>query len=549
MPSENSSKVELWARWLGPAVFLIAFGLRMLGLHWGLPDAQHLGGYHPDEPIVVSVSRSIDLAHGKVDPGFYNYGTFYLTVLNIFSRAAAVYGNADLATPTYVGRLISVVAGSVLTWLVVALLRRNTGVLGAAIGGLSVAFAPALVMHSRFATVDMLATCLGFAGLVAVLRCGPDEPKSMKWAIASGVLVGLSAGTKYTAILALPVILVAIYLATRNAKWTAAAFGCAIAAFIVGTPGMILNPGAFWRDFSYEMAHTSAGHGLVFMATPPGFVMQITNLFAGYGATVTILGIGGLALACGKKLPWAWILAAVALITYVLIGRAEVKFARYAFPLIPLLAVGLGYLAQMAHESKSVTGRMLVAVVMFGVAGFGSGGLLGSATVTSWMNGEDPRDTAGSILKGAASDGSIGVVSDPWFYTAAFSPYVSLPRFVPFEKRQELLASDPPVHVVQYIPAEGPDARLNWDTRLLTERKPDYVTYSSFEWNDVDRIYQAGIERDNPDAEWNRAHAFVEQLKADYELMTVIGQDSPAIHDLAYVHPTIWIWKRKTTSS
>ena len=64
--------------------------------------------------------------------------------------------------------------------------------------------------------------------------------------------------------------------AAREASALEAAIGMAIGAtvlaFLIATPGALLQTDAFMRDFKYEALQTSQGHGLTFVSTGPGFV-------------------------------------------------------------------------------------------------------------------------------------------------------------------------------------------------------------------------------------------------------------------------------------
>src|SRR5437763_667705 len=74
-----------WTPWIGVAIFALSLGLRLIGITWGLPNALHYDSYHPDEPINWAASQRIDPAHLQFVPGFYNYGTFFLTASKIAS--------------------------------------------------------------------------------------------------------------------------------------------------------------------------------------------------------------------------------------------------------------------------------------------------------------------------------------------------------------------------------------------------------------------------------------------------------------------------------
>jgi hypothetical protein len=162
------------------------------------------------------------------------------------------------------------------------------------------------------------------------------------------------------------------------------------------------------------------------------------------------------------------------------------------------------------------------------------------------MRNPDPRQEAADFLRREGKGAEVGLVSDPWFYTPTLYPMVAAPRAVPLTQRLAAMQAVTDPRIVQDLPPE-PAQRKNWDITLLDKIRPRFVVYSSFEWNDVARIRAAKVDPGNADAEWNRAAAFMERLRADYEPAILYGYGGPTAHDLMYVQPTVWIWRRKGT--
>jgi hypothetical protein len=592
--------------WFIPLVLtLFALALRLVGIGWGLKNDLHNQSYHPDELPILAASQQIEPSQLKFTPGFYNYGTLYLTLLRVESMAVAAYGgraagdDAD-AEWTYVsrchlaGRVLSAIAGALTVLFLFLMLRRWVNDVGATMGALLVAVAPAHVMHSRFQTVDVLGMLLLVVSIWFALKLlpaakrdnaraavdegsddlhpptpssclqeeGETEPtadarsawRSEPWCIsaAAGAFAGLSASTKYTGGLAI-LALFAVLFVVREKGWVKqllAGVGACVVAFIVGTPGVLLDSARFWRDFSYEMQHTASGHGLVFAGMPSGFFTQITNLLVGIGPFLVLLGLIGLGLAARRKQVWVWAVLAFAVPYYVLIGRSEVMFLRYSFPLYVGLAAGFGFLMAAAHETR---GR-LIWVVMLGITGLGGidpGGLRAAATMTVQMASEDPRDAAARYLKEQAKgkpDVAVGLVSDPWFYTPPLYPDTNLPRAVPQKDREALMleAREPKIDLL--VP-DGPSAVLGWDAAKLEAEKPQFVVFSSYET--VDRLRLAAM-KDLP-AEFKpyvgQTSKFIDQLEKTYERDKILGGGLSAIHDYQYPSPTLEIWRRKSPKS
>ncbi len=528
----------------------MALFIRVPGITWGLPNELHNQSYHPDEQVIWVFSQGIEPAHLKFTPGVYNYGTLYLTLLRVASDVVAGYGGGPKANDPesvwrYIGachlagRWISALAGSGAVVFVFFMLRRLTNEFGAALGAMLLAVAAAFVVHSRFQTVDVLATFFLAGSLWFALRVLDDE-RPDKMALLAGVFAGLSAGTKYTGVLALLALVAALALRDKPFRWKALAsgVGACFGVFLLTTPGALLESDKFLRDFRYEMLHTSTGHGLVFEDVGNGFLYHLTNLFQSLGPIALIMAVVGLGMAAWQRQRWAGVLLAFFVPYYFLIGRAEVLFIRYTFPLLVVLAVAFGWLAGSSHD-KGGKNRLVAALAVLAT------GLTLIITLgfTSPMMGSDYRDILAKDLKANAKpETTVGLVSDPWFYTPPLIPDSAIMRGQNKLQWQEMAESSGP-HVVQYIP-EDPRTRFDWDKRLLTEIKPDFVVFSSFEVADVSRLSKSGKHYPEVD------HFLEFQAELEKGYQQVSGADGYRtagymVHDLKYVRPIYWVWKRK----
>lgn len=559
-PSRDLSK---WLRWLPAAVFFVALAIRLLGIGWGLKNDLHNQSYHPDEPVIFSSAQQIEPAQLKFTPGFYNYGTLYLTILRVASDVTSAYtGAPDPKNPdslwSYVsrvheaGRIISALAGAGTVVAVFLMLRRRVGDVAGLAGSLLIAFAPGHVMHSRFQTVDVLAVFFLALSTLFALRLLDRDPESpaVRDALLAGLFAGLSAGTKYTGLLALATLAVVLVLTRR--KWMLreglAGLGVAVLAFVIVTPGVVLDNAAFMRDFRYEMAHTSTGHGLVFAGTGNGFVYQLTNLWTGVGAILTSLGLIGLAIGAVRRQPWILAILAFFLLYFVLIGRAEVRFLRYTFPLYVGLAAGFAYLLREAHQKQGV-GKAVVVLGILGLGGVDARGLVGTVQGTIAMVGEDSRDRAVRYVRqNAPPNASVGLVQDPWTWNPPFFTDATSMRMGPARRAQWLeemrATSRPQVALVL-------DANNNvppFDPRLATDLKPDYITFSSLEFDARERLAgQTGLSGEYADAGKGYLD-FMRALSQNYDATPVqFGSAVRVVEDMEYVDPVVLVWKRKAT--
>lgn len=538
---------------LSLAIFFLALGLRLLGIGWGLANGLHLQSLHPDEPLI----SELYVAKAPM-PVAYSYGSLYPSIVRLGETVAGFYGNHKdplliqgdrpgafeghlqyLSFVHLVGRIVSALAGAGTAVILFLIGRRFFGKIGGLIAAAVVAVAPAFVIHSRFQTTDAFATFLLACSVFFALRLlDTDESKKMlRTAVFSGMFAGLSAGTKYTGAVVLICLYAVLALRRRpeSLRMGAIATGAAVLAFLVATPGAVLEPARFVRDFRYEMGHTSTGHGLVFVGTSPGYIFHLGNLFEGIGPLVTLLGLGGLVAAAIRRKSWAIAVLTFTLPYYLLVGGAEVKFLRYTFPLYVGIALGLGWLVVAAHRRGGYW-RMVVVLAILGLGGFESRlvGLRGAVTATSWMLGPDPRDQAGEYLiaKARARAGTtVGIFKTPWYYTASLYPLANLSNIYGEQTRMKALSrsSDPKVSI--YAPGAH----------------PDYMVVSSMEVGDELRLQGAKGLPGDVQVQVDRVTSLINSLREGYVQERSFGNVQPPVrlpHDIEYVQPWVQVWRR-----
>jgi hypothetical protein len=318
----------------------------------------------------------------------------------------------------------------------------------------------------------------------------------------------------------------------------------AILAFIIATPGYLHNSQQFFRDFSYEVRHASTGHGLLFEGLPSGFLVQSFHLVVGLGFIVLPMALAGLVWSAGHRERGALAIGAFTLIFFILIGSAEVLFSRYTFPLYFGLAFGFGLFIDLCRPFRIIRHAAPVAGIL------GVGGLaLVCARWTGYMDSDDPRKAVADALRSKAEvqDFTVGLVSDPWFYTPLFYRTTSAPRFIEFYERHERMRMSRRPLVVRYVPEPQRD-RFDWDVRLITDLKPDRIVYSSFESGDVHRLSNLSQPPSHVKLFVDRYSEFQKRLAAEYDLELDTAESLAGVHDLEYIRPRIWVWKKKARS-
>jgi len=559
IPTVDARRLE---RLLPLAVFLFALLIRLPGLGWGLKNDLHNASLHPDETPNFGYSRQVVPGLGQFTPGFYSYGTLYLTSLRVASDVTTAYTGAPktkdgwsfgdptqtdwdwVARCTMAGRGLSVIFGALTAMVAYLITRRIANPPAGLLAGAFIAIAPAHVVHSRFQTPDIMAAALiGGALYFAVRALDPkDEKARLSPATWCGILAGLSAGVKYTGILVLLALYVALGLKKPEGwiRQAAVATVTALGVFILTTPGILLDNARFMHDFLFEVNHTATGQELFFAGTQSGFLFHISNLSTGIGPVLLLMAVAGLGWAAYRKQTWAFVVLAFLIPYYLLIGKAEIKYMRYTFPLYVGLAVGFGYAVSVAQRRKGWD-KGSVALAILGIGGIPNGGIRETAPLTLGMISEDPRDAAARFLK--ADPKSVGLARDPWYWSPSLVPDGPDPRGPSWPLiRNEIQASTAPK--IEYpLTMEG--GQTYFDLSVF-DRKPDRIAVTNFEVEYPERLRGRTDLQAGETAMVKAANAWVDRLRQEYEIERIEGAPGSGVEDMDYVRAQVAIWKRKT---
>ena len=285
------------------------------------------------------------------------------------------------------------------------------------------------------------------------------------------------------------------------------------------------------------------------MGTPSGFIYHLGNLLVGVGAVLTLMGLAGLVYFAWRKQVWILALLAFFIPYYVLIGRAEVKFLRYTFPMYVALAAGFGALMAKSHQKKG-WGHAVVAFGIVGLGGLDSRGFLGTAQDTALMMGEDPRDQAVRWLRSQAGPTtSVGLAEDPWYWNPPLAPNATSMRMGPNQRPgwlAELRAtSKPPLTLI--VDANGYVTSFN---PQLVAQSPEYITFSSLESDPRERLNGRKDVPTDGQAEADRYIDFMKALSQTYveQKQVRFGSQARLVEDMQYINPVVMIWKRKAAT-
>jgi len=325
-------------------------------------------------------------------------------------------------------RWLSVILGITTVLLVFVWARRLMNRWAAFIAAILLATFPMHVQHSHFATVDVPLTLL--TTLTLYLAASAESKRRM---LLAAFVAGLATAVKYSVAPALWLTLITLW--AWRVRWFVAlgrliAITVAMGAgFLLGCPYSVLAFNEFWRDFYWEtFVHSRIGHGYVFAETGSGHWFHLTvNLPAALGVPAILLAIAGI-LPIGSSAPLEdpeqenfrrrTIVSTVVftLAYFVPLGFAQVRFARYLMPLLPILALWAS-LAWTKTRWRKLWQLGAIATAIYT--------LLCGIAVVSLFAPPDPRDEAAAFIveyMQKAKPLTIALHDLPWFYTPPICP-------------------------------------------------------------------------------------------------------------------------------
>lgn len=546
-------------RTIGLVALIVALGLalRLWGIGWSLPNAQHpLATYHPDELVNLNAALAADIPHGKFDIGFYNYGTFYFYLVSFAHTFARGYGliptpsaNADplgaqavaqQAALFLTGRIVTLLLGTATIPVVFALGNRLFGRKTGLLAALLFALAPLAVVHSHFLTVDVPATF--FVALALLWAARLLTIQTWRDYALAGIWSGVAAATKYNTGLVLIAPVAAHFLNKipntcrkhRGAQFVVLLCVAAL-AFLIACPGPALNLDAFWDGLPnypgsgvrYELfEHSRTGHGDLFVNTGPGWWYHlVVSLRYGLGTPLLLLALAGLVLSGMRRTKQDWLLLSFFLLYYLATGASAVRFARYMIPLFPVFCVlAARFVTEPFPQPHWTRLRMAAGVVVAALAGFSS------LVYCRTMSLPDPRDVAAQRLEREAPQGaSIAFAKIPWFFSPPLSPY-----FGALAAPARARAATETTRFQLRIPTS------EWDTSVLTP-PPDCVIVSNLEtMHAYYRLHQPAAVK------------FMEAIPSSYHHWTTApASPAPAAdgqtlfpEDLLYILPVITVYQK-----
>ena len=247
-----------------------------------------------------------------------------------------------------------------------------------------------LAFHARWLAPDaMLAAVTAFFIWALVSRW--TFPTSRRWALAAAALVGFATSTKYQGAALLLPVLIATWFITRSetqriraaVKGWARDVGVSFVAFLLITPGAVLEPTHFVRDLIWNLDHYEDGHKIYFfnimsetIFDPVRYALAVfqyvTTSMASSYLVVSLIIMALAAIGVWSLIRRDWRLAILLIVppTFLLVyfSTLTVFFPRNFLLILPFIALlagtGLQYLITALPRPWSIALRVFVAVAL-----------------------------------------------------------------------------------------------------------------------------------------------------------------------------------------
>jgi len=337
---------------------VVALGLRLRGITWGLPYL-----YDPDEPDFVE--RAVHIL-GHADPNPHWFGHPGSTVIYLLALVYAVYFVAGYVVGTFpdtasyallfktdpssfylVGRTVLMGISVTAVPLTYALARGLMGETAAAIAALLVAVSPLHARYSQLIRTDgALTSCVL---LVLVLAVRGRNSRSMHPYLQAGAAVGAATATKWPGILAGLSVMASLMLPRANGPTRArqlcgmprALAGVALStlgAFVLCSPFALIDMGNVLKNVRTEAARAGVGELASGGVAGPVWWLQ-GPLRDALGLPLELLAGTALVGWLVRRRAAELVVLAFAVPFFALISFASSPYERWAVPLVPVVAI------------------------------------------------------------------------------------------------------------------------------------------------------------------------------------------------------------------
>lgn len=362
--------------------FLIPFGLSILTFILCILFIAHDLPYsaHPDEPAVVY--RALAMGRGDFNPHFFVYPSLWFYLLLIAEGIGIAFGfiigmfhsmsDVIIATFTNPGYffIIARIATAIMAGIAVFATYKTTerfSKFAGIVTALSVALFAPFITTGHFAVTDVPMTTMIAVTLYFIVRM-TDENSSQKIWILASICLGLAVGIKYTAgVLVIPYLIALILIHYRTPKLLIQKIVLggviSVVIFFMSSPYLFFNFQDALRDFKFinDEALTKS------VNSPWHYV---TMVWKNWGLPIIIYFLLGIIALLQKPetRKTAFVISSFIIAHLIVIHLADYKTDRFFLPLIPAIAVCIGFGAyQFEQRMKMELWRksILVGLLVF----------------------------------------------------------------------------------------------------------------------------------------------------------------------------------------
>jgi hypothetical protein len=411
------------------AVCVLAFGLRVVGLQYGLPAV-----YNPDEVSIMA--RALSFARGTLNPHNFLYPTFYFYLLFAWvgvylawvwlsGRVASINALQQLyfTDPTGIytaGRALGVAAGTATIAVLYRLAVRLTDHRTAIAAAIFLAVSPLHVRDSHYVKHDVPATLAIVLAYLAMTRVWPSarpEGPHERDTLMAGAACGIAFSTHYYCVfLVMPLVFV-IVQGWRKCGWAPClrqlVYGGAasLVVFLALSPFLLVEPLTAWRDIT-------ANRQIVIdrAVTSGAFAPAVRYLQMLWSETT------GLPVAQLAAIGVVWMLAlsparAIFLLAFpvpfLMFIANTAPASRYLNPVLPFLTIFAAWaLARMTRAQRPAVFWSLLALAA-------APGAYASITSDRFLRQDDTRTLAERYIEAHVPEGST-ILTQP--YSAVLTP-------------------------------------------------------------------------------------------------------------------------------
>lgn len=360
-------------------VFVIGLFFRFYNLNWDQGNF-----FHPDERNISKAVSEINF-FGQLNPHFFAYGGFPIYLYRIAGEVVkTITANSSWVSSwgkiNLIGRTFSATFSSLAILLVFMVAKwvfnNKVGVLAACF----TAFVPLLIQTGHFGITESM---LCFWGLIiALFSLKILQKPTLANYLAAGAVLGLAAGTKFSALSFLIFPVVAHLFASeenlwKQAKYLFSFFGVLVFFFFLSSPYTFLDFSSFRKSIGYEGSVVSGQRKVCyvyqFYNTYP-YIYQIKNLFWTMGpflAFSSLLGFFVLSLqsavsifSCKTIKRKRLLLISWPVAYFLIIGSWFAKFVRYTVPLLPFFCIFAAWVSWWVVKRFKFWGRTLICIIV-----------------------------------------------------------------------------------------------------------------------------------------------------------------------------------------